>query len=130
MVRMLARGIAQGRWLVALACLLSGTLACRGLVGPTALVFSPDQLPPATTGQPYHAVISVTQNVTPVFQMSVDVAKLPPGLSFAFLRGQNAAEITGTPLQAGSYKFTVTALCYGTNVAGQTGGHDYQLVVQ
>ena len=33
-----ARGnIQAGRWLAALMCLLSGTLACRGLGGPAAL---------------------------------------------------------------------------------------------
>ena len=113
-----------------LACLLSAALACRGGGGPAVLAFSPDQLPPATAGQPYQVLITVSQNTTPVFQMSVGQADLPPGLSFAFIRNQNAAEISGTPQRAGTYHFTVSAYCFGTNVSGQTGHHDYQLVVQ
>jgi Putative Ig domain len=119
-----------GRWLVAVACLLSGVLACRGVGGPASLAFSPDQLPSAPAGQPYSAIITVTQNATPVGQMSVGLAGLPPGLNFAFLGSQNAAEISGTPLRAGTYKFTVSAWCFGTNVSGQSGHHDYLLVVQ
>ena len=118
------------RWLAVLACLVSAMLACRGGGGPAALVFSPDQLPPATAGQPYQAVITMTQNVTPVSQMTVSLADLPPGVNFAFIRAQNAAEISGTPERPGTYNFTVSAYCFGTNVSGQTGHHDYQLVVQ
>jgi Putative Ig domain len=124
------RGPHAARWIVSLACLLSGTLACRGLGGPASLAFSPDQLPAATVGQAYQAVITVTQNSTPVGQMSVGLADLPPGMNFAFIRSQNAAEISGTPSRAGTYQFTVSAWCFGTNVSGQTGHHDYQLVVQ
>jgi hypothetical protein len=117
-------------WMAAVLVLMSATLACRGLGGPATLVFSPDQLPPATAGQPYQAIISITQNTTPVGQMSVGLADLPPGLNFAFLRSQNAAEISGTPQKTGTYKFTVSAWCFGTNTQGQSGHKDYQLLVQ
>jgi hypothetical protein len=120
----------SGRWLAAIICLLGAALACRGAGGPPALVFSPDQLPPASAGQPYSAIITVTSNVSPVSQMSVGLADLPPGLNFTFIRSQNAAEISGTPRRSGSYKFTISAWCFGTNVSGQSGHHDYQLVVQ
>ena len=125
-----SRGSNTARRLAALACLLSALLACRGAGGPAALAFSPAQLPPATAGQPYQAIITVTQNTTPVSQMTVGLADLPPGMNFAFIRTQNAAEISGTPQRAGTYKFTISAYCFGTNVSGQTGHQDYQLVVQ
>ncbi len=104
-------------------------LACRG-GGSPALVFSPDQLPIATVGQIYSVTITVSQNVTPVGQLSVSTADLPPGISFAFLKGQDSALLSGTPRQAGTYHFTVSAWCFGTNVSGQSGQRDYQLVVQ
>ena len=95
-----------------------------------ALVFKPNQLASATIGQRYLARITITQNVTPVGEMSVASGGLPPGLNFTFRQGENAAEINGTPSKAGSYKFTVSAWCFGMNVSGQTGNHDYQLIVQ
>ena len=55
---------------------------------------------------------------------------LPPGLNFAFFKGQGRAEISGTPRKPGTYKFTVSAWCFGTNTSGQTGHHDYELIVQ
>src|SRR5579859_1129014 len=116
-------------WRVPFLALLMSTLACLG-TGRAALKFSPDQLPPATLGQPYIVTISITQNATPVGQMSVQAADLPPGLSMAFFKGRDYAVIGGTPQQAGTYKFTVSAWCFGTNVAGQSGHQDYQIVVQ
>ena len=117
-------------WMVALLALLAAALACRGPGGPPALVFTPDQLPPATLGQPYTAAITISQNITPVGQMSVSLADLPPGLNFAFVKGQDAAQIGGTPRKSGTFKFTVSAWCFGTNTSGQFGHHDYILVVQ
>ena len=116
------------RWVLAALALILTTLACRGGGGP-ALAFSPDQLPDATVRQIFSATISITQNATPVGQMTVAPGDLPPGLSLTFLKGQDAALLSGTPLHAGTYKFTVSAWCFGTNTAGQTGHHDYQLVV-
>jgi hypothetical protein len=66
--------------------LLLSTLAGRG-GGPRALVFSPDKLPDAVVGQPYSALIAITQNVTPVGQLSVAPADLPPGLTLTFKQG-------------------------------------------
>ena len=124
------KGPYRSRWLVALLGLLAAALACRGPGGVSELVFTPDQLPPATVGQPYSATITITQNRTPVGQMSINLADLPPGLKFEFIKGKDAARISGTPLSAGTFKFTVSAWCYGTNIAGQTGDHDYTVVVQ
>jgi hypothetical protein len=117
-------------WLIPIMALLCASLACLGGGGQPALVFSPDQLPSAALGQPYSAIIIITQNVTPVGQMSVARAELPPGLTFIFQKGQSAGEIKGVPSQAGTFKFTVSAWCFGTNISGQSGHHDYQLVVQ
>lgn len=115
--------------LVALLGLLAAALACRGPGGPPDLVFTPDELAPASIGQPYSATITITQNLTPVGQMTVSLADLPPGLNFAFIKGQDVAQIGGTPLKAGTFKFTVSAWCFGTNASGQTGHHDYTVVV-
>ena len=116
-------------WVVVLG-LLAAALACRGPGGPPGLVFTPNQLPPATVGKPYSVAVTITQNLTPVGQMTVGLADLPPGLNFAFIKGQNAAQIGGTPLKAGTYKFTVSAWCFGTNSSGQTGHQDYTVIVQ
>ena len=94
------------------------------------LVFTPDHLAPAAVGRPFRALITVTQNVTPVGEMSVASGGLPPGLSFTFKQGENGAEINGTPSKAGRYKFNVSAWCFGMNVSGQTGNHDYELIVK
>ncbi len=138
-----------------LVCLLIASLACSRLPGggatesqatanaaytqdavraatarAPALVFTPDQLSPATAGQSYTATITITQNATPVGEMTVSLADLPPGLNFAFIKGQDAAAIGGTPLTTGTYTFTVSAWCLGTNTAGQTGRHTYTVVVK
>jgi hypothetical protein len=95
-----------------------------------ALEFKPSQLAAATVGKRYRARITIAQNVTPVGEMSVASGNLPPGLTFTFQQRQSAAVISGTPSKAGTYKFTVSAWCFGTNVSGQTGKQVYQLVVQ
>ena len=46
------------------------------------------------------------------------------------IKGQDAAQIGGTPRKSGTFKFTVSAWCFGTNTSGQFGHHDYILVVQ
>ena len=115
-------------WLPAL--LLAGALlACRG-GGRPALVFSPADLPPAQAGQAYSATISISHNETPVGDMYVDSGALPAGLALVFDETSRTAQISGTPSQAGTFKFTVGAWCFGTNVSGQTGQHEYELVVQ
>ncbi|TMQ06764.1 MAG: hypothetical protein E6J90_05040 [Deltaproteobacteria bacterium] len=103
-------------WIVLLA-------ACR-----PALSFVPDKLPDATVGQPYHATIEVSGGETPVGNISA--APLPSGLTLAYDRSRNGiASIDGTPTTAGRTSITVDAWCYGTNRAGQTGRHVYELFV-
>jgi hypothetical protein len=104
------------RWIVLLA-------AC----GRAALTFAPARLPDATVGQPYHATIEVSGGETPVGNIA---AALPPGLTLAYDKSHDGiASIDGTPTTAGRVSITVDAWCYGTNRAGQTGKHVYELVV-
>ena len=109
--------------------LAAALLACRGGQRP-ALVFSPTELPEAQVSQVYSATITVSENVTPVGGMSVDISALPAGLEFTFDETARAATISGTPTETGTFKITVSAWCFGTNVSGQTGEHEYQLVVK
>jgi hypothetical protein len=112
-----------------LLCLAMASTAVACDTRP-ALSFAPDALPNATIGVPYRAVITVSGNQTPVFQMSADVG-LPPGLALVYdadARGSQAA-LSGTPTVAGTYNVTISAWCLGTNVSGQTGSHQYRIVV-
>lgn len=111
---------------LALAALISACTPSR-----PALVFSPTELPGAQTGQPYSVTITVSQNQTPVGDMLVSVGSPPPGLTLVFAgRGQGtSADLSGTPTTAGTYRFTVSAWCLGTNVSGQSGEQAYTLVV-
>ena len=86
-------------------------------------------MPAAKVGQPFQLDITITRNVTPVGFYSITNGTLPPGLKLASERGQPTGRISGTPSQAGTYTFTVSVYCLGTNVAGQTGEMQYTLVV-
>jgi hypothetical protein len=96
-----------------------------------ALSFSPDSLPDATLGVPYGVTISVAGNQTPVGDFFAE-SGLPPGLSLAWDEkgDRNAAVLSGTPTAPGTYNFTISAWCLGTNVNGQTGSHEYALIVR
>src|SRR5205807_2682164 len=59
-------------------------------------------LPPATVGNAYNAVVSVSGGTTP-HQFSVVSGSLPIGLSL----NPSAGTISGIPVTAGTYKFTV-----------------------
>ena len=98
---------------------------------PPPLAFAPDRLPEASVGVPYNAKITVTGNRTPVFLFTAGNDTLPPGLQVALIDGETATgHVFGTPAAAGSFTFTVTALCFGTNVSGQTGSREYTLTVR
>jgi large repetitive protein len=102
--------------------------ACTAGGGP--LRFSPDRLPEAQSGQPYSAIISVTNNDTPVGDISVSGGALPAGMTLDFTNESSmSATLSGTPTAVGSYVFTVSAWCLGTNTSGQTGEQNYSLVV-
>jgi Putative Ig domain len=59
-------------------------------------------LPPGIVGTAYNAVVSVSGGTTP-YQFSVVSGSLPVGLSL----NPSADTISGTPVTAGTYKFTV-----------------------
>jgi hypothetical protein len=94
------------------------------------LVFSPEDLPPARVGQAYEVKIAISNNDTPVGQFSVASADLPPGISLLHIDTEDSATLSGIPTQAGTYTFTLSAWCYGTNVSGQTGEKVYTIVVE
>jgi hypothetical protein len=108
-----------------------------GLLVPTActesarpLRFIPASLPAATAGAVYTAEIVVEDNVTPVGGASAAPGTLPDGLSLELLPGQtDTIRIAGTPTRAGTFEFTITVWCFGTNVSGQTGEQRYTITV-
>ena len=111
---------------LALAALI---VACTPFRPP--LAFSPTELPAAQAGAPYSVTITVVNNQTPVGDMYVSVGSPPPGLTLLFAgpgKG-STANLTGTPTTAGTYAFTVSAWCLGTNISGQSGEQAYTLVV-
>lgn len=75
-------------------------------------------LPNATTGAAYNAVLAASGGATP-YAWSVTAGSLPPGLTIA------GGEITGTPLLAGTFNFTVTA----TDNLGSTTSRNLALIV-
>ncbi len=105
------------------------TLACAQLSGVAALKFAPDTLPDAQLNTPYEAEIQVTQNNTPVGAFSIAKGTLPAGLELVKVQGKDQAKISGTPTESGTFTFTVSVWCYGTNVSGQTGEKEYRIVV-
>lgn len=124
--------------LVSLALLpLVAVLACGGLLlvpvfwgSFIPLRFSPNQLPDAQTGEVYDVSLQVSRNSTPVSRIDIVDGKLPPGLTLSHQSRQNAAVISGVPVAAGGYHFTVRALCLGTQVSGQSSQQAYTLVVK
>ena len=116
------------RWIVILAVLAVCLAGCNMGRGPIG--FTPDRLPDGHTGQSYEAIIQVTNNQTPVGDIYISSGALPDGMTLEFTRGSaTSATLTGTPTVAGTYVFTVSAWCLGTNVSGQSGDQNYSLVV-
>jgi hypothetical protein len=94
------------------------------------LQFSPDKLPDGQVGQVYKAVITLSNQRTPAFNLGAGKDSLPPGLTGTFDQEKQTYTLEGTPTRAGTFSLTVSALCYGTNVSGQSGEKEYQLVVK
>jgi hypothetical protein len=113
--------------LASLAIFLSTTFCI--LTPRPALQFKPDQLPQIRVGQPYQVDILVAGNVTPVGDYSVSEGALPAGLTLVMDQNLRIGRISGSPTQFGTYNFTVSVWCLGTNVNGQTGDKRYTLVV-
>jgi hypothetical protein len=120
----------SGRISVIIACALALT-AVFGCMPRSALQFSPTTLPDAQLGSPYAATITVTQAATPVGGASVQDGALPTGLDLALAKEPiNTIQISGTPTAAGTFTFTISVWCYGTQVSGQTATQGYTLVVK
>ncbi len=94
------------------------------------LTIEPASLPRAHKGVMYAAEIHITQNVTPVDDISIKDGTLPAGLELVFINGENTAKISGVPEEAGTFSFTIDVWCYGTMKMGQTLKKDYQIVVE
>ncbi len=119
------------RLILAWAALLASTLACFPTFEPRPnLQFGPDTLPPAQVGAPYKVDITISGNVTPVFDISANEDALPDGLTLEYNLNDSYARLVGTPTQTGTFKFKVSAMCYGTNVSGQTGEREFTIEVR
>ena len=105
-------------------------LACVRTTSRPDLVFSPDTLSDAEAGSPYEVIIQISQNETPVGNFQISKGGLPNGLKYEIEQGEDRVKIFGVPEESGTYKFTVSVWCYGTNVSGQTGEKEYTLVVK
>jgi len=117
------------------ACLLLATALLAGCPSPGPdtsrdLGFSPAELPEGAVGQPYRAVITVSNTDTPVCGMSLSSGALPAGLTITFRKDEGKAEIAGMPTAAGRNTFTLGASCFGTQRTGQSGQRTYELVVK
>ena len=120
--------LSRSRIVGGIAC----ALALTAVVGCTqqALQFSPTTLPDAQVGSPYAATITVSQAATPVGDASIQDGALPAGLVIAADGPTDTIHISGTPTVAGTFRFTISVWCLGTQVSGQTGTQGYTLVVK
>ena len=95
-----------------------------------SLKIEPDSLPNAQTGVEYEVEIRVSDNVTPVNNVSISSGTLPAGLELVFVDHVDGAKISGVSQETGTFTFTVFFSCFGTMVSGQTGEKEYTIVVE
>jgi hypothetical protein len=95
-----------------------------------SLKIEPDSLPNAQTGVEYEVEIHVSDNVTPVNNVSISSRTLPAGLDLVFVDGVDGAKISGVPEETGTFTFTVSVSCFSTMVVGQTAEKEYVIVVE
>jgi hypothetical protein len=100
------------RWLL-LASIVAAS--CRA-----TLHMDPDQLAPGTVGQPYEALVTVSNNRTPLYGGGITAGALPAGIEIGRVLKGESLPLRGTPTQAGEFSFELTLGCYGTNFPGQT----------
>ena len=96
----------------------------------TPLKIEPDSLPNAQTGVAYEVEIRVSDNVTPVFSVTISNGTLPAGLELVFEDQVDGAKIRGIPEETGTFTFTILVSCFGTMVNGQTAEKEYVIVAE
>jgi len=96
----------------------------------TPLKIEPDSMPNAQTGVEYEVEIRVSDNVTPVDNVSISSGTLPAGLELVFVDGVDGAKISGVPEETGTFTFTVSVSCFSTMVVGQSAEREYVIVVE
>jgi hypothetical protein len=106
------------------------SLAGCWLLPRPALEFSPTTLADAQVGVPYSVTIAVNHAETPMGDATIRDGALPDGLVLALVEHQTELQISGTPTISGTFHFTISVWCFGTNVSGQTGTQAYTLVVK
>jgi hypothetical protein len=99
-------------------------------LGDSSLKFEPDVLPNSQAGVAYEAEIRITQNRTPAGDIYISKGALPAGLKLIKVEGEDIAKISGKPEETGTFTFTISVWCYGTNVSGQTGEKEYSITVE
>ena len=105
---------------------LTSVVGCR-----SELQFSPTTLPEAQVGSAYTATITVSQAATPVGGAGIQDGALPAGLDLVLVQQPiDTIQISGTPTVSGTFSFTISVWCYGTNVSGQTATQHYVLAVK
>ncbi|MGF1689369.1 hypothetical protein L4C36_22360 [Photobacterium japonica] len=90
------------------------------------LTITPDTVPHAIVGQPYHTEISVSNANTPISQI-VLIGDLPAGLNFT-VNNDEMATIHGVATERGTFPIRIYASAYGTQCVGQEGINPYELV--
>jgi hypothetical protein len=124
------RVLSRSGFVAAIACSIALT-AVLGCVPRDALEFSPTTLPDAQVGTSYNATVTVNKAATPVGGASVQDGALPEGMDLTLAKEPiNTIQISGTPAVAGTFTFTISVWCYGTQVSGQTATQSYTLVVK
>ena len=93
------------------------------------LAIEPLSMPEAKKGVVYKVEIRISQNETPVGDITITKGALPTGLMLDFLDGEDAALISGVPEESGTFPFIIYAWCFGTQVSGQVLEKEYQIVV-
>ncbi|HSH02957.1 MAG TPA: hypothetical protein VLL52_10600 [Anaerolineae bacterium] len=117
-------------WGIGLIIIWGLLVGCQAREPLPPLGFQPESLLVAQVRADYRTMIHVTDNETPVASIEIKEGELPPGLRFEYELGTGSAAIVGRPTQIGRYTFTVRAWCLGTNVSGQVGEKEYELVVE
>ena len=95
-----------------------------------SLKIEPKSLPNAQTGVEYEVEIRVSDNVTPVNNVSISSGTLPAGLELVFVDHIDGAKISGIPKETGTFTFTVSVSCFSTMVVGQSAEKKYTIVVE